>query len=208
MAATYFPRSDAHLLKWLRNYITALPGEAKTLGVAESEIKAALTEAKELISAIEEDEAKYGAWQASVAHSADKKRQALPEIQRTIERLRSAPGHSEENDKTLWAVPTKSQPFRADEHKPTIRASVQGGKVRIHWTRGGLDGINVYSRRQGEPEWHLLSRDSTPPFDDSRPLGAGVGPGSVEVREYRVIGVVRDEEVGHASDIATVTLTS
>jgi hypothetical protein len=205
VAATYLPRSDSSLLIWLGNFQNTLPAQAKALSINSAEIKDALDGAKALSAAIQVDEQKRAEWQSAVAYSADLKNQTLPEIQRIIDRLRVAPGFTDEHAKALMAVPPRPQTLAATTHKPVIRASFAGGKVRLQWTRGSLDGIHVYARKQGETAWQLLGRDNRPPYDDPRPLPPNT---PVEVREYRVIGVVADEEVGQPSDIVTVTLTS
>lgn len=204
MAATYIPRSDSGLLIWLGNFQNTLPTQAKALSVSAAELKTSLDVAKDLSAAIQVDEQKYAEWQAAVAYTADLRRQALPEIQRIIDRLRAAPGFTDEHAKALMAVPPRSQAIALASYKPVIRGIFTGNKVRLQWTRGSLDGIHVYGRKQGETAWQLLGRDNRPPYDDPRPLPPNT---TLEVREYRVIGVVQDEEVGQPSDIVTVALT-
>ena len=201
MAASYFPRSDAGLLVWLGNFQTALPVQAKALGLAPSDIKDALDGAKALCTAIAADEQKYADWQAAVARTAEVRDKTLTEIKRVIDRLKTSPSYTEESAKALQAVPVKATAQDLDAHRPVIRGSSQGGKVRIHWTRGALDGINVYSRKQGESAWVLLGHDSRPPYDDPRPITG------VEVREYRAIGVSHDQEVGQPSDTIAVAVS-
>ena len=201
MSATYIPRSGAELAVWLGNFTTVLPIQAKGLGMPPAEQKEALDGAKALVESLQKDEQKRAEWLAATAHTAELKQQALPVIQRTIERLRTTPGFTEEVNKALMAVPPRAQALALDEHKPVIRGTVTGGKVQIGWTRGSLDGINVYSRKQGDSAWVLLGHDSRPPYDDPRPIN------SVEVREYRAIGVSHDQEVGQPSDTIAVAVS-
>ena len=202
MAASYFPRSDAGLVVWITNLLTALPAQAKALGMSPTEYKDAIDQAKAVVTAIAADEAKYADWQAAVARTADLRTEALTEIQRVIERLKTSPGYTEETGKALMAVPSKAAVVHLETYKPELRAIAHGGKVRIHWKRGALDGINVYSRKLGETAFTFLGHDSRPPYDDSRPITPG------EVREYRAFGVAYDEEVGQPSDILTLALTA
>jgi len=51
--------------------------------------------------------------------------------------------------------------------------------------------------------WRLLDRDNHPPYVDSTPLAQ---PGVPEVREYRLMGVWSDQEVGQPSDVASITV--
>src|SRR5437016_2097606 len=112
MAASYFPRSDAELLVWLGNLQNVLPTEAKALAVAAAEIKDALDGAKTLAAAVQTDDEKRVEWQAAVARTAELKQVVLPEIQRVIDRLRTAPSFTEEHAKALMAVPLRPQTVR------------------------------------------------------------------------------------------------
>ena len=202
MAASYFPRSDAGLLVWLANLQATLPTQAKTLGLTSAETKDALDGAKLLATSIQTDEQKYAEWQAATAHTSELRTRTLAEIQRVIDRCKATPGYTAEISKALMAVPTLVSGKKVDDHKPVIRTAAHGGKVRLHWTRGSLDGIHVYSRKQGESAWVMLGHDARPPFDDTRPGAPG------EIREYRAIGVINDEEVGLYSDIVSATVAA
>ena len=63
-------------------------------------------------------------------------------------------------------------------------------------------GITLYSRKQGEPAWKFLSRDTNSPYDDHTPLTT---PGTPEVREYQAFGMWGDEQIGQPSDIVSAT---
>jgi hypothetical protein len=69
--------------------------------------------------------------------------------------------------------------------------------------------VNVYVRRPGAVAgaegWRLLGRDNRPPFDDPTPPAE---PGAPEAREYRILAVYNDQEVGQPSDIASVVVTA
>jgi hypothetical protein len=200
MAARYFPRSDSQLLVWLGNFQSVLPAKGEALGLSDAEVTASLDEAKALAASITNDEQKYAEWQAATAHTKGQKRKSLPVLQRIIDRMRTAPDFTEEHDKALMAVPpSREKTLSRAAAKPALRGFFAGGKVRIHYTRGRFDGINVYGRRQGENEWSFLARDTRPPYDDPRP------PVGAEIREYRAFYVSHDEEVGQPSDIVTVT---
>ena len=150
MAARYLPRSDAGLVVWITNLLTALPAQAKALGMSPTEYKDAIGQAKAVVAAIAADEQKYADWQAAVARTADLRTEALTETQRVIERLKTSPSYTEETGKALMAAPSKAAVVHLETYKPELRAIAHGGKVRIHWKRGALDGINVYSRKLGE----------------------------------------------------------
>jgi hypothetical protein len=83
-------------------------------------------------------------------------------------------------------------------YKPSIKATVMPGKVRVDFVKDGLDGINVYTRLKGQSTWVKLAYDSYTPYDDTRPVAAANTP---EHREFMAIGVIHDEEVTKQSDI-------
>ena len=64
------------------------------------------------------------------------------------------------------------------------------------------DKANILGRLNGQTTCKKLSFDSNSPYDDHTELAVA---GTPEVREYRAIGVLADEEMGQPSDIVTVT---
>jgi len=87
--------------------------------------------------------------------------------------------------------------------KVKFKVRVQNGHgVYLDWTKGKLDGVNVYARLRGESAWVKIGMDTSAPYLDSRPLASAGVP---EVREYMLHGVIKDEEVGVDSDILSAT---
>ena len=97
-----------------------------------------------------------------------------------------------------------SATFNPLTYKPIItRITSFGGHNELMTKKRGVTSMNVYWRRKGEETWRLLApkRVKFPVQDDNAPAT----PGQTELREYRVIGVLGDEEVGQPSDIAEAT---
>ena len=61
--------------------------------------------------------------------------------------------------------------------------------------------MNIYSQRDGDTDFKLLSRDTHSPYVDNRPM---LVAGKPELRQYRAIFVVADQEVSQFSDDLTV----
>jgi hypothetical protein len=61
--------------------------------------------------------------------------------------------------------------------------------------------VNIYSRRDGDTDFKLLSRDTHSPYVDNRPM---LVAGKPELRQYRAIYVVADQEVSQFNDDRTV----
>ncbi len=57
--------------------------------------------------------------------------------------------------------------------------------------------MNIYSQREGESGFTFLARDTSSPYIDNRPCAVAAKP---EVRKYKAIYVVGDDEIGLFSD--------
>jgi hypothetical protein len=64
-----------------------------------------------------------------------------------------------------------------------------------------VEGIRVWSKRGDETEFMFLNSVSHSPFKDPRPR---LDPTMPEVRQYRFMFLVKDEEVGQLSHIVEV----
>ena len=205
MAPRYIPQNDARLVGWLENFQATAKARGKELGFDDAAIKAAADRAAALIAAIRNDEKLYTDWQAANSRTAELREESLPEFVRFLDRAATSDKWSAETASAFMASSSAPQPVRLDAtFKPTFRASVQGGKVRILWTRGALDGVRIESRVGGELEWKPIGVDMRPPFDDPRPLPV---KGASEMREYRLIGLHDDKDVGVPSDIVGITVS-
>jgi hypothetical protein len=120
----------------------------------------------------------------------------LPTIRQGVKRAKTSAGYTPGLGQKLgWARtdnnvdPTSSQPI--------ITLSALPGKVRIDGRKPGFEAVNLYLRRKGEADWTLVSiRKRKFPLYDDTPLAQ---PNVPEVREYRAVGVVSDEETGQPS---------
>jgi len=68
----------------------------------------------------------------------------------------------------------------------------RGGVVEIGFNLANSEGVNIYSRRDGDTEFKFLARDTVPPYVDNRPM---LVAGKPELREYKAVFVVADQEV-------------
>lgn len=196
-------RNQGQLLIFASNLNKSIPAIGKDCGLTDAEIKSITGGASGIQDAIHAEEQAKAAWRSASARTKQVKEQALPQLERLIDKMRTSTAWNAERERTLMLSPKAAQPVALEAIKPRLKLSVTGGKVRVDWTRGKLDGVNVYSRKRGEPTWRLLERDNRPPFIDNTPLSQ---PGVAEVREYRLSGVYRDQEVGVPSDVAAITL--
>jgi hypothetical protein len=75
------------------------------------------------------------------------------------------------------------------------------GLAEIDFNLANSEGVKIYSRRDRDGECKFLVRDTVPPYVDNRPLLAA---GKPELREYKAVFVVGDQEVSQFSDEITV----
>ena len=88
--------------------------------------------------------------------------------------------------------------------KPTFTTRlVGGGHPEIVWTKQGMSGIQIYVSRDASGKFEFLAHDSHPNYTDTAPLPAA---GSTQAWHYKVIYIYKDEQVGHWSDVASVTV--
>lgn len=80
-------------------------------------------------------------------------------------------------------------------------ATRDGGPVGIDFNLANSEGVNIYSRRDGDADFKFLARDTVPPYVDNRPM---LVAGKPELREYKAVFVVADKEVSQFSDEITV----
>jgi hypothetical protein len=77
---------------------------------------------------------------------------------------------------------------------PVISGSDRtGGVVQIDFNKSTSDGVNIYSKRDGDADFVFLARDTQTPYVDNRALKVA---GKPEIREYKAMFVLGDEEIG------------
>jgi hypothetical protein len=197
----FFPATDGNLALHLKNYRDKLPGNGKALYWSDAGIKASQDRCDRIIAALAANEKSRADYKAQVGITNATKKADLSGLRADIRLLKASVGYTEAIGRDLGIVTLTPPQTITSTDKASATAEAHGDTVRIRWKKGNLDGVNVYMRRQGETDWRRLDRDSHSPYDDRSPLAK---PGVPEVREYRVIGVIKDQEVGAPSDILSL----
>lgn len=196
------PRNDSELAIWLTNYSKQLAVIGASVGLADADVAAEQKRCAAVVTAIQTDDQRQKEWRAAAAATQQLKRKELPAMRATLARMKAHAGWTPALAQSLGAVSITTTSGPHEAYKPVIRAQTQAGRVEIKFTRRPVDGVNVYSRKRGEAAWRLLGRFLHSPCVDPVPAPTGVP----EVREYRVIGVVKDREIGQPSDVVVVTM--
>lgn len=201
------PSNDSKLALMLSNFSHQIDAVGVTLGLTPAFTKSMQRLCGNVIAALSAKDQKRKDWQAAAKAVSESKAKDLVALRKMIAHMKTNPAWNGTHAKTLGVAkspaPDKTSPTALQDHKPALRVSKQAGRIELRFTRGKLDGVNVFGRKKGEPDWRLLGRIRHSPFVDETPPSV---PGAPEVREYRIQAVYKDLEIGKPSDIISVTV--
>ena len=196
----YFPGSDEEQKAWLINFLARLATYGPAIGITaplQAQLGSLGNAAK---NGLENLATKKTDYDAAVANRTDLREDFLTVARPIIRAAKLSPGYTETIGQEL-GIAVHNTPVNPATIKPVIRLSVQGTCVRVRIQRKGAESANVYVRLLGQTQWTLLERSNRATYDDMRPLAQ---PGVAEIREYMVMGVIGNAEVGLPSDAKTV----
>jgi len=199
--ADYLPNTDEPLITWLTNLKTKIPGYTATLGLTAARAAQVTAWCDALVAAINNVAQKKSDWLSASAAKQTQTDTSIGGLRAEIGLWKKTPAMTDAIAADLQIVGA-TPAFDAENYAPEISAQSFSGYVRIKFKKAGVDGVNIYSRKRGEPGWKFLARDTNSPYDDHTPLAA---PGQPEVREYQAFGVLGDDQIGQPSDIASAT---
>jgi len=202
--ADFVPSDNENLLVWLTNLRDRIAVHGPTLLMTAAQITAYQAVLNGLITFVQAVSAAKNAQASAVANLDTRKQTDLTKtgpVRTEINKWKAGglltPGMAAD-----MKVAGTGDAFDPSAYKAAITAEVRVGFVRIKFTKRGVDGLNIYVRLKGQTTWKKLSFDSNTPYDDHTELAVA---GTAEVREYRAIGVINDDEIGQPSDILSVT---
>jgi hypothetical protein len=198
----YLPRADCDLLLWHDHLVDALRTTGASLGVPASELAQLIAANQTLhahVAAVADTAAKAA---AAVADKEAYREKLAGECRALVRRLKVHANYTPGLGQSLGIVSGRPALDTATLQPRLELTADPGHVVTIAYPKAGTDGINVYGRRTGEDTWTLLGRSTRSPYIDRR---APRQPGVREEREYKAVYMLDDEEVGQASNIATIT---
>ncbi|MCB1212197.1 MAG: hypothetical protein KDK97_22935 [Verrucomicrobiales bacterium] len=201
MAGDFIPRKRAERYLWWKNLHDKLDVEGPKIGLTATEITDTKALAAEMIDAMEAVDAADTALKG--ARAAEKAAEVTDgaAIRLAIRYWKTRPAYASSGvEGTLQLVGTGSD-FDPNTFKPTLKLSIVGGVIKLDFTKGECDSVAVRCRLRGSPGWNKLGLDSLTPYYDTAPLA---DPAVPETREYYVIGVIDDIEVGQPSDVVSI----
>ena len=202
--ADFIPKDNNNLVTWATNLRTKIDTHGPTLGMTAAQITAFKAVLLGIINAAQAVTAAKTAFSSAVANLETVKQTDLAKtglVRTTVNQWKTGGLLTAAMEQDMSVVGTPDV-FDPTTYKAKINAEVRPGFVRITFKKLGVDGLNIYVRLAGQTIWRKLSFDSNSPYDDHAALAVA---GTAEVREYRALGVIADEEIGQPSDIVSVT---
>lgn len=220
----YLPEGDSEKVTWLNNFSSKFSGYSVLLGFTDDEVTGISKDAAMfaycvmivvLFKTEKQERVKYknlvsnGAIGTPIDDfpslpTIPAPPDAVPagifkRLAKTVQRIKNHPKYTDAIGRDLGIIGAEDT-FDEDTYKTELTAEVFPGSVRISFTKGDVEAVNIYSRPEGETDWVFLATDHHSPYNDTRPLA---DPNTPETREYMGMGVIDDEEIGQPSDIVS-----
>lgn len=181
---------------WLVSFKASIPGLGLAVGMSQNEITQFISYCDAAIGAIDNAVAKENAYDSALADRLSLVNVAIDYVRPIIRRIKTSPNYTTTIGETLDII-AESITIDPATVKPSLTLKVQPGGVRARIKRNGAESVNLYMRRAGQPNWTLICRVERASCEDTTPLLNAAVP---ELREYRVVAVMNDVEVGIPSD--------
>ena len=120
---------------------------------------------------------------------------ALKRIFAFIKNLKTRAFYTEAAGDDLGIIGDDGGVVDRDTAKPAIKATRRGDEVRIVWTKGDFDGVEIWVDR-GEGAFAKLAVDMKPDYFDTEPL-----PATAKTWRYKARYILDDAPVGAFSDV-------
>lgn len=202
MAKTDFiPRSDPAYLVWHDQFLTALNSIGAGLDVTGAEIGDVTTQNGEIHTAVTDAETALATaqqmTQAKKATRSTSEQTARLLARRIKLHVDYTPAIGEQ-----LGIEGPEDTTDLTNAKPKLTGTALPHSVmELKFNKSKADGVNIYSKREGDADFVYLARDTNSPYVDNRDC---VVAGKPENRQYKAIYVVGDDEIGQASDIVTL----
>ena len=197
----FVPTTDNDLLVWFDHFVMQISTDTE-ISVVDL---AALTEANADFHA-KIDHLNDAAAQAkqATADKNDSRNNMVNLIRAEARRIKARATYTDGQGAQLGIVGARDRHDLSISHPELSGTDLSGGVVSLNFSKYNSDGVNIYSKRDNDANWVLLSRASVSPFMDRRAL---LQIGKPELRDYCAIYVLKDKEIGHYSNEVVVNCT-
>ncbi len=190
-------RGDRYL--WWKNLDAKIDVEGPKIGLLPAEITAIKAVTAAEIAIYEATDAAETALKGARVTEKNSPNEAI--IRNQARYWKTKPGYDTSGVEGVLNLKGPASAFDPNTFKPSVTLSLVGGQIKVEFTKGGCDSVAIYTRLRGSTGWTRLGTDSSSPYYDTRPLAAATAP---ETREYQLVGIIDDEEIGQPSDIVSI----
>jgi hypothetical protein len=198
--AKYFPRTIGKQRQWAHNYKDEIANNGAAFGMTANEIAEEQGFCNSIMEAID-------AAQSAKAEAKAKNKAKDLVISKNMDKLRSKIRMHKTNSaynasigKALGIIGSEIV-FDSSNVKTKVKLRKTPAGISISFNLKLCEGGNVYCKRGNQDDFTFLKHVNHPKMVDARPNENGVAS---ELMQYFVILVIKDEEVGKPSDIASI----
>lgn len=197
----WIPKKDADFLTQLKFLSTKAPAQQAALSISPADLAmltadATLFETK--LDAFNDADAIYS---QTSSDKQDTRAAVEGRLRGIVRRFKSAAGYTEAIGQALKIIGADDTTDLTTA-KPDLAAVPLAHGIELSFTKSKSDGVNIYSKRDGEADFVFLARDTTAPYVDNRTL---LVAGKPEVRRYKAVYILSDDEIGEFSDEVVIT---
>ncbi len=197
----FVPTSDNDLLVWVDHFITQISTDNEIAAVDLAALTAAKADFHTKIEHLNDAAAQA---KQTTADKNDSRNHIVNLIRAEARRIKARATYSDGLGAQLGIVGVKDSHDLSTSRPELTGIDQTDGVVILSFSKYNSDGINIYSKRDNDADWVLLTRATLSPFVDARPL---LQAGKPELRQYCATYVLKDKEVGHYSNEVVVNCT-
>ena len=196
----YFPSGVANRRAWLLNYKTQIGTVGGDLGMSAADITAEKDACQAMIDKIDQAETAKAAAKSKTTERDNSIKTGMKDLSTKIRNHKSNSGYTEVIGESLEIIGSELV-IDYTTVKTTVKVGKTPAGVSIKFTLENCERGNIYCKRGSETEFTLIKSVMHPQAEDARPNLGGV---AVEQRQYYVMLMIGDEEVGVPSAIETI----
>ena len=197
----FVPTADNDLLVWVDHFITQISTDNEIAAVDLAALTAAKADFHTKIEHLNDAAAQA---KQTTADKNDSRNHIVNLIRAEARRIKARATYSDGLGAQLGIVGVKDSHDLSTSRPELTGIDQTDGVVILSFSKYNSDGINIYSKRDNDADWVLLTRATLSPFVDARPL---LQAGKPELRQYCATYVLKDKEVGHYSNEVVVNCT-
>ena len=197
----YIPAGIQPFMLWHDQFKTAVLANATTFTLAAGDTTPITTDNTDYHAKVTAQIAAANASKQATTDLATSRANAEKRARALAKRIKAHPAYTEGLGRVLGIIGPEDTTDISTLKPDLTGEDKRGGAVEIYFNLANSEGVNLYSRRDGDGEFKFLARDTVPPYVDNRPM---LVAGKPELRNYKAVFVVADQEVSQFSDEITV----